>query len=88
MVGDGGYDEISAVCCDHCGLRKTGPRVVLLDEGMDTHDSDSNTEYEVEGDEELIQCTPRACKVCVEQTREHQGKRQHQASRAKEDPLP
>lgn len=88
VVGDGRYDEVGAVDCNHCRLCKTGPGVILLDEGVDTHDGDSNAEDEVEGDKELIQRAPRTSEVRIKQTCENYGAHIHETGGANQDPLP
>ena len=42
MVSDGRNNQICAVHGDHAGLDETRSRVVLLDDGVDTHDSDDD----------------------------------------------
>ena len=42
MVSDGRNNQICAVDGDHASLDETRPRVVLLNGGVDTHDSDDN----------------------------------------------
>ena len=42
VVSDRGHNQICAVDGNHAGLDETGPRVILLDDGVDTRDGDGN----------------------------------------------
>jgi len=55
VVSDGRNNQICAVDGDHAGLDETGSRVVLLNDGVDTHDSDDDAQDQVETDKEPVE---------------------------------
>lgn len=55
VVSDGRNNQICAVDGDHTGLDETGSRVVLLNDGVNTHDSDDDAQNQVESDKEPVE---------------------------------
>ena len=55
VVSDSRHNQICAVDGDHACLDETRSRVVLLNDGVDAHDRDDETKYQVEGDEESVE---------------------------------
>jgi len=55
VVSDGRNNQICAVDGDHASLDETRSRVGLLNGGVDTHDSDDDTQNQVESDKEPVE---------------------------------
>ena len=80
MVSDGRNNQICAIDGDHAGLDETGSRVVLLNDGVNTHDSDDDAQNQVESDKEPVEGTSRSSEETVEDASEGDGSGIHSGS--------
>ena len=80
VVSDGRNNQICAVDGDHAGLDETRSGVVLLNDGVDTHERDDDAQDQVEGDEKLVEGASRTSEETVEDAGKGNGGGIHSAS--------